>query len=265
MFNPKQYWNERLKNNYSIEGVGDITLGKYNKYLYKIRKYAFKRLLKKLKLNNSNVNIADIGAGTGFYVDLWSKANVNHIFGYDISQHAVKELNNRFNGNKYCFKQLDIGTFEDINTSQFDVISAFDIFYHIVDDNHYKRAFFNINKMLKKDGLFIFSENLIRNKNEYRIPHQVCRTKTNTYKTIKDNGFEIVAKTPMFYLMNTSFYPTNVFQKYTFVLISKVIAKNKKLAGFIGFIFYPLEILAISVLKISRSTEIIICKKMEEK
>ncbi|MBN1251710.1 MAG: class I SAM-dependent methyltransferase [Bacteroidales bacterium] len=262
MFNPEKYWEERLSQHYSIIGVGDITLGKYNNYLYKVRRFAFKRIIKKLNIKLYDKHVADIGAGTGFFINLWKKAK--SVTGFDITNHAVTKLKEIFTDSKFFFYQSDISSKDLIIDNKFDIISAFDVLYHITDDDKYNEAFKNINRMLSNTGILIFSDNLIRENKEFRIIHQVCRSKEFVLQILKNNGFEVQFTRPMFYLMNTVFYPNNIIQKYSFPVISRLIYKFPKFAGLIGLIIYPFEIISLLIFKETRSTEIIVCKKVNE-
>jgi predicted TPR repeat methyltransferase len=206
MFNPQAYWNNSLSKEYSLEGVGDFTLGKYNIYLYRLRKVVFRNLINKFILNVKDKRVADVGAGTGFYINLWDRVSAGKITGFDISEYAVERLTERFRGSKFSFKFLDISANIQI-PEKFDVVSAFDVFYHIVDDGKYISALKNVHGMLDQNGIFIFSDNLIKGEKEFRIKHQVCRSKEFVLKNLKNTGFEIVAIKPMFVLMNKSFYP----------------------------------------------------------
>ncbi len=261
MFDTKKYWNNRLKKDYSLNSVGDITLGAYNNYLYKVRKFIFKKIINNLNLSVNNAIIADIGSGTGFYIDLWQNQTVRKIIGIDISTHAVKMLKERFTESKFEFIEADIST-KPVKIENIDVITAFDIFYHIVDDDKYLSALININKMLKLNGVFIFSDNLLRGK-KINKEHQVCRNEQLVRQSLNNAGFEIINIYPMFILMNQSFYPKNLFSKYTFPYATKFIRKNNLFAHLTGLILYPIEILLVSICKRSYSTEIIVCKKIK--
>jgi ubiquinone/menaquinone biosynthesis C-methylase UbiE len=126
-FSPKTYWEDRLVGKYSLEGVGDITLGKYNLYLYKVRKWVFKRIVNKYLSEVKLKSVADVGSGTGFYIDLWNKIGAGKITGFDISQYAVEKLSVKYSDEKFAFKTKDISDI-CLPEERFDIISAFDIF-----------------------------------------------------------------------------------------------------------------------------------------
>jgi len=264
MFEPQKYWEDRLFSNFSLFGVGDITLGKYNTYLYKIRKFAFSRIVSKLKLEYRDLSVADIGPGTGFYINLWCEKGIRKISGYDITHFSVEKLKKLYTGSNFYFEQMDISEIGSVLKDKPDIISAFDVLYHIVDNERYIRAFSNLNKSLKTGGYLIFSENLIKSTKGFKTKHQVCRSSDFILETLYKAGFEIEFIRPMFYFMNTSFNAKKLIQKYAFPLISRLIYKFKFLSGFIGFIIYPIELIYISIKRESYSTEIIVCKKIAD-
>ena len=89
MFNAKQYWEDRLKNQYDLVGVGDISLSQtYNKWSYKVTRRILKKLLRKYS-GNSTDRMLDIGSGTGFVIAIGKELNKS-VTGVDISKTAVQ-------------------------------------------------------------------------------------------------------------------------------------------------------------------------------
>ena len=107
-FNPKEYWETRLEKSFNLHGVGDIGLGiNYNNALYEVRKYAFHKLMRSLKIDFTDKKVMDIGSGTGFYIERWKELNVKSIKGTDITNVVVQNLTEKFP--EESFMQLDIG------------------------------------------------------------------------------------------------------------------------------------------------------------
>ena len=117
-----------------------------------------------MRLDFSDNEILDVGCGTGFYVGLWkNQIGVGHITGIDITNIAIENLKGKFPDAE--FYRADVSSDADIafliGTKEFDVVSAFDVLFHIVDDNRYEKAIKNIHSMLKSNGIFVFSDNFI--------------------------------------------------------------------------------------------------------
>ena len=148
-----QYWEGRLKQ--GLKGVGYIGLGEqYNRWLYRVRRHVFLSYAKYISGLNQ-ARILDIGSGTGFYIERWRELGVKSITGIDIAKASVETLTKKYPD--HYFLRLDISErLEIITARQFDIVSAFDVLFHIVNDVRFERAIQNIYRQLKPGGIFIF-------------------------------------------------------------------------------------------------------------
>jgi SAM-dependent methyltransferase len=208
----------------------------------------------------------DVGCGTGFYVGLWKEQiGVRHITGIDITNIAIENLKGKFPDAE--FYRADISSDEDIapliRTKEFDVVSAFDTLFHIVDDNRYDKAIKNIHSMLKPNGIFVFSDNFIHGP-AIRSNYQVSRSLLHIEKTLFDSGFKIIQRRPMFVLMNNPVDTARRTSKRMWRGLSLLLQKNGDAVGStVGCFLYPLELILVSLLKETASTEIMICRKVK--
>ncbi len=259
-FNPQDYWEKRLEKSFNLHGVGDISLGvNYNNYLYEIRKYAFHHMMKNLKLNFSSVQVMDIGSGTGFYIERWKELVVKSIHGTDITNVVVKNLSKQFPDSS--FSQLDIGEKIENPTPTHDIISAFDVLFHIVDDTRFEQAISNIHGLLNEGGHFVISDNFVHGETK-RMEHQIIRSHSYMSQTIENAGFKLIKTSPMFVLMNDPVDTKNRFIKKLFWLITKYVSKSEGMGKFIGSILKPIEKILISLKNESPSTEIKLYQKI---
>jgi 2-polyprenyl-3-methyl-5-hydroxy-6-metoxy-1,4-benzoquinol methylase len=259
-FNPKEYWENRLQKSFNLHGVGDIGLGvNYNNALYEVRKFAFHKLMKRLKMDFSTKKVMDIGSGTGFYIERWKELDVASIHGTDITNLVVENLAKQFPED--TFTQLDIGEKIENPTPQYDFISAFDVLFHIVDDARFEQAIKNINGLLNDKGYFVISDNFVHGETK-RLEHQVSRSHEYMISTIEKTGFKHVKTIPMFVLMNDPVDTNNRFIKKIFWLITKNVRKGEKKGKVIGNLIKPIEKLLISLKTESPSTEIKVFQKI---
>jgi SAM-dependent methyltransferase len=261
--NISDYWESRLEENFGLHGTGYISLGKeYNNFLYKVRRNVFLRKMKSVHIDFTSSDVLDIGCGTGFYVDLWNKISVRTVTGIDITNIAVRSLKSKYPGQE--FYQADISNQQDIehlNTKKYDIVSAFDVLFHIVDDNRYENAIKNIHSILKPKGIFVFSDNFVHGP-AIRSTYQVSRSLSHIEKTLVENGFEIIQRRPMFVLMNTPVDTANRGSKRIWKALSLLLQRYGDTAGStVGCFLYPIELILVSLLKESASTEIMICRK----
>lgn len=258
--NPQQYWEERLRDRWGLHGVGCIGLGRYyNYWLYRVRRRVFLRHVKRLALDWGKMDVLDIGSGTGYYVGLWKSLGVRSVTATDITTIAVEKLREEF-PDLECHR-LDIGGilpgyFQD----RYHIISAFDVLFHIVDDNCYQRAFENIFHMLRPQGIFVFSENCIHGE-AIRIRHQVSRSLSEIEAILKKTGFKVKARVPMFAIMNYPIDSKNSFPKIVWQKMMLPVEKLELLGFVLGGLLYPLELTLLSYLKEGPSSELVICEK----
>ena len=260
-FDPKKYWEDRLAQNYDLEGVGCLGLGvNFNRWLYRVRSIAFSRVLRNLPIDISKASVIDIGSGTGFYLNEWMKHNPRFLAGSDIAITACDNLRKKFKATEIY--HLDIGAldFQNPRSESFDIASAFDVLFHIVDDAAYYRAFKNIAGMLSPDGFLIFSDNFIHGR-EIRLEHFVSRSFDKIENALHDAGFELLNKIPMFKLMNIPLDNPSKFREFLWRRIKKYASKSEMMGNMIGAILYPIETMLILNSSESASTEIAIARK----
>ena len=267
--NPKDYWERRLKENASLHGTGFLGLGRnYNNWMYRIRKKIFLHKMKSMHIDFKNTDILDIGSGTGFYVGLWKELGVRSLVGIDITNISVEYLKRQYPNEE--FYQLDIGGEEEQDDDskidnirrirKYDIVSGFDVLFHIVDDKRYDQAIKNVHSLLKPDGFFVFSDNFVH-KDTIRSVHQVSRTLNIIEKTLIRNGFEIVERCPMFVLMNAPIDSTKHINNLFWKAIVTSIRCNEIIGLILGGILYPLELILTSLMKETCSTEMMICRR----
>lgn len=261
MFDAKQYWEDRLKVQYDLVGVGDISLSQnYNKWSYKITRKILAGLLKKYSNEKSNTNVLDIGSGTGFVVDIW-KSLGKKVTGVDISGTAVKNLQVHYP--TYQFIEFDMGAGPvPLNDNSFSVCSAASVLYHIVDDNALDTTLSNIYRILEREGYFIFSDNFIHNA-EYNIVHQKCRTLAEYETALRKNGFEVLGRVPNYVLMNDPVDTRGKFYPRLWSSLTSLSRRSKFADRLIWPALYPIERLLTAVMKESPAQEFMICKAIK--
>lgn len=244
--------------------MGDIGLPvSYNQMLYAVRRSAFGHVLGKIRGRAADYwTVLDIGSGTGFYVDLWERAGIRGLTGSDITETAVHNLAVRHPAAQ--FVQCDIGGDlpPALAGTEADVVSAFDVLFHIVDDDAYARAIANIAYMLRPGGHFLFSDNL-SDRVQRHGPHQVSQSEPEVRALLAKNGFEIRRIVPMFVLMNDPVRSQSRLMRKLFSLIYRLAARGEGWGRVVGGALYPVEIALIRLLRRGPSTEIFICQKQD--
>lgn len=258
MFDNKEYWENRLKEKYDLQGVGDISLSiNYNKWSYKVTERVLRKLIDKYTRNSKNEAVLDIGSGTGFVVGVLKSKDKN-VTGVDISATAVKRLSEKFTDCR--FLEFDIGSGKiPLEDNSFSLCTAASVLYHIVDDLALDTALKNIHRVLKKDGIFIFSDNFIHNA-VFNVTHQKCRTLEQYEEIIRNNKFEILERIPNYVLMNDPVDAKSKFYPRLWSRFVKYSSKYKFVDSIIWPLIYPVELAMVNTLKESPAQEFMICK-----
>lgn len=259
-FHNRQYWESRLGEHFSPAGVGYLRLGRrYNEWLYKARIPVFNRVTATLPVDWASAKVLDIGSGTGFYVDRWKARGVRDITGLDLTQVAVDRLSAQHPDARFLRADIGLPLEEvDLAPGSFDVISAFDIFFHIVDDAQFAQAFRNVAALLKPGGYFLWSDNFVRQPT-IRIPHQASRPLAESVAAVRAAGLEVVERVPMFVVMN---YPADTrgrWPKWLWTAMVSPAMVAEPLGWLLGAVLYPVEYLLNRVVTESPSVEMMVC------
>ncbi len=263
-FAHQDYWEARLREEYSLAGVGYLRLGRrFNHWMYRVRGEVFDRIAGHLALDRATASVLDIGAGTGFYVERWEQLGVTRITGADLTEVAVTRLRARWP--RHHFTQLDIGTDAALpaGLGPFTAVSAFDVLFHIVDDAAYARAFQHIAALLEPGGWFLWSDNFLRHGTE-RVRHQVSRSLAESERLVREAGFDIVTRVPMFVLMNYPADTTSRLARWAWTAMVSPAALSDHAGGALGALLYPLERRLVRWRRESPSTELMVCRKARE-
>jgi 2-polyprenyl-3-methyl-5-hydroxy-6-metoxy-1,4-benzoquinol methylase len=263
-FLAKEYWEKRLSEKWNLEGVGHIPYGRpYNEWAYRIRKKVFLRQVCALPLDFPQVSVLDVGSGTGFWLEVWRSLGVRALTGLDVTDVAVRKLREKY---------PDVGVIQqDISDpkalprkiGQFDVISAIDVLYHITSDRDYRQAISNIAALLKPNGHFIFSENLVHCKSP-RERHWVSRTLDDVTQVLSLQGLRIQRRVPVFVCMNAPVDASSTVPRFLWQVAMAPVRFVPALGHLFGAALFPLELALTGLLREGPSTELVICQKASE-
>ncbi|MGH2583659.1 MAG: class I SAM-dependent methyltransferase [Dehalococcoidia bacterium] len=199
-YDPAIYWSDRLAGSGGLESVGWQSLGEfYNRWLYRRRATVFRAAARHYGWQRRPPAVLELGPGTGFYVDLWARLGVRELTGIDIAPPAVARLRRRFP--HYQFLSGDIGRPMALPPHAFDVVTAFDVLFHIVNDAGFEQALRSIARALRPGGLALITD-LFPPTREIRLPHQVSRTAGRYQEALAAAGLRVERRWPVFVLMH---------------------------------------------------------------
>jgi SAM-dependent methyltransferase len=263
-FEPAAFWEERLADAVGLQQVGHRGFGlQYNKWLYRVRVAQFRRRALKLLRGRdiSALRVLDIGSGSGVYIDQWLRLGVNDLVGVDLTESAVRHLGEKFPDAE--FHQGDLGDPTFLHDQEgFDVISAFDMLFHIVDDDRFDQALANVGRLLAADGVFIYTDLLVHGSGK-RSPHHVTRTLKEHEVALARAGLTIAWRRPVFVFMEAPVDSASRIHRKTWSWW-KTMAGRSEGAGFIAGAFaFPVELAAAALLREGPSIEMVACRRID--
>ncbi len=257
-FDAKSYWDSRLSQATGLADVGYSGLGQpFNAWMYRVRRRVFTWAVAP---HLSEIKTAiDIGSGSGFYIERWRELGVPDVRGCDLAAPAVDRLRRAYP--QLEFAQLDIsGDQQDLPEWRADAISAFDVTFHIVDDERFERALRNVFTLLKPGGVFLFTDNFVHG-SEQRLEHHVSRECSSIESVLQRAGFEILSRRASFVLMNEPVDRPRPAHRRAWSKLTRTLAAHPRLGHPIGATMYPLELAAVRFASDGPSTELMICRR----
>lgn len=256
----KEYWEARLRRQGGLRGVGHISRSQtYNAWAYRLKRRAFRRALRRIDVPTNSAEVLDVGSGTGFGVEEWRRAGARAVTGSDLTLVALEHLRARFPDTP--FVELDIGgELPEWAQARFDVVSAFEVLFHIVDDSRYADAFANVSRLLRPGGYFVFTENLLRHRTE-RAQYQVSRRRSDVESVARSVGFVTVWRVPLFVVMG---FPVDVKSRRLQELWRRSIgecAKSERWGQHLGRALFAVDCVLTAWLSSGPSVELVVVQK----
>jgi SAM-dependent methyltransferase len=259
-FDPRSYWEQRLSEHYTLDGVGYLGLGEgFNRWMYRVRRHVFLREARRLFSDPRELRVLDVGSGTGFYLDRWHELGVASVTGSDLTQVAVVNLQQR--NPLDAIAAFDVGGDDHpFGSTRFAAVSMMDVLFHVVDDQRFRRAFTSVFELLEPGGVLIFSENFLHG-DAIRLPHQASRSLREIDQSLADAGFDVLRRRPVFCLMNAPLDSDSRLLWRWWSGLHRVASRRHRLGAAIGALLYPLELVFVSRLGEGPSTELMICRR----
>ena len=104
----------------------------------------------------------EIGAGTGYWLDVWRRRGVTSADGCDLSEIAVSGLNAKF-GDLGRFSVADISDPGTVAGDAYDIVECQNVLLHITDEDRFDRALENVARLVAPGGVLLLAEPILRN------------------------------------------------------------------------------------------------------
>lgn len=196
-YDPKTYWEERLTSHGGLRGTGHISFGEnYNQWLYRAKRRALERALAGVPIRGKEV--LDVGCGNGYFVD-WYLEQGARVSGLDIAERSIEALKRRHGGD---FRVLDIAAPEADLPGRYDIVNAWDVLYHVVDEAGFRRALRLIASSVRENGLLLVTDRFSAPGDELCAGHVRMRCLATYQALLPALGLEFVGLHYLFRWLN---------------------------------------------------------------
>jgi len=225
-----QYWERlHLEHSDSLSAVGYSEMGRgFNEATYGLRLAAAEEILR--RAGCSPHTVLETAVGVGAYARLWKKLGVDGWVGVDLAQTAVEHLRARFP--EATFFQADIAACDDgLHTAlagrRFDLVTAIDVLYHIVDEAEFSRALSALAESVTPDGFLLLTDVFVDSPR--RIAAHVLRRPLERYEELlAEVGLVLVEREPIFAILGdpvrrSAFHAIDLGMYLVWRVLSKIV------------------------------------------
>ena len=198
-YDPAAYWGGLVTGDGDLAHVGIPELGPYNRYAYRVRLRGLRRALGAAELSGRRV--FEAAFGEGFYLPLWAERGAAAVAGVDLVPAAVAAARARFPS--YDLRAGDLSCAADLSGfGRFDLVTALDVLYHIVDDAGFAAALANLAGLLAPGGRLLLSEKFPARAPFQRFPHVRRRPLGRYREALEPLGLRLLRLVPVLCLMD---------------------------------------------------------------
>lgn len=196
-YDPRSFWEERLRSHLDLAGTGEPGLSlAYNRACYRMRERVLSREIAREGIALDGARVLDVGSGVGFFVDYYLRHGAE-VTGVELTEVASRHLRERFPEARFLhgdISELDPG-------SGYDVVNAFDVLYHIVDDERWESALRRLARALAPSATLLLTDAFVPF--EKRVAsHNVMRDWKRYRAVLAAEGVSARRAVPTHYLLN---------------------------------------------------------------
>lgn len=198
----RQYWcGQHAKGAGRLATVGYTAFGEgFNRVCYDLRRAGALRLLARHP-EIARFRLLEAAVGVGAYAPLWQRLGVGRWVGLDIAEDAVAHCRTDYPNGEFHTLDLtrDRWPAETSPAGGFDLVTAIDVLYHLVDDRMFEAAIGNLAPRVRPGGALLVSDVLVRQ--DRQIAPHVKRRSLETYRRALGPGFVLAGREPVFSIL----------------------------------------------------------------
>jgi len=197
-YDPEAYWAKRYSQ-VDVTRSGHIDLpAAYNLWLYRRKTTHLLHCLQRHGFEPRGRSVLEIATGSGVYVEFWKRLGISHLAGIDISEAATAAMRVRFP--EFEFHKRDLGEpgLSQLVGTGFDLVTAIDMLYHVVDDQAFAQALANLAYCVAPGGLLAIHDIFLR-EGEREFGYMKLRNLARYTAALNAAGFDVLSRSPTFF------------------------------------------------------------------
>jgi len=202
-FDAGAYWRNRVVSGSDLGVVGHRSMGlAYNAQIYERRLEVLNEMLERhVTRPVEELRILDIGCGSGFYTGYWAERGVRDYVGIDISAATISHLSKQHPDFSFINADITENEVEGLaGRKPFNLITIFDVFFHIVDDERFANAVRHIGVLTAGSEFALVTDQL--QPKRYQISKHVVYRDRNDYIDLFDrSGLELIDNELLFHYL----------------------------------------------------------------
>ena len=195
-YRPREFWDRRLSEHFDLRGTGETGLPlAYNRACYALREEVLDRALRDHGFDPRDRAVLDVGCGTGFFTAFYLGRGAR-VTGLDIAPTSIERLRQRHPEATFLLGDVS----ETRPPGAFDLVNAFDVLYHVVDEGRFDAALANLAGAVAEGGLLLVTDTFQRPRAE--AAHNRMRPLERYRAVLEPRGFRLAAPRPTHFLLN---------------------------------------------------------------
>jgi SAM-dependent methyltransferase len=196
-YDPRSFWQGVLSGYPDLRGTGEPGLSlAYNQAMYRIREQVLTRELAREGVKLPGAYVLDAGSGVGFYVSYYLRHGAK-VTGIELTDAGTQLLRDRFPAARIVqgdLSEVDPG-------GPYEVVNAWDVLYHITDEEKWERALRRLARAVAPGGTLLLTDVF----QPWRGPlaaHNVTRPGSRYAALLAEEGIQVRRMVPTHWFLN---------------------------------------------------------------